>query len=92
MKPLGLSGSRGVMRADSVEELEAALVRLRELLMRPEIRALREPMHDEVLVEGFIEGREYALEGVLEQARCACSRSSTSPIRSTGRSSKRRST
>ena len=67
VKPLGLSGSRGVMRANSVEELEAALVRLRELLMRPEIRALREPMHDEVLVEGFIEGREYALEGVLEE-------------------------
>ena len=35
--------------------------------MRPEIRALREPLHDEVLVEGFIEGREYALEGVLEE-------------------------
>jgi biotin carboxylase len=91
VKPLALSGSRGVMRANSVEELEAALVRLRELLMRPEIlaerpraaqpsrlaapagagasetRALREPMHDEVLVEGFIEGREYALEGVLEE-------------------------
>jgi biotin carboxylase len=67
IKPLGLSGSRGVMRADSVEQLEASLVRLRELLMRPEIRALREPMHDDVLVEGFIEGREYALEGVLEQ-------------------------
>jgi biotin carboxylase len=56
-----------VMRANSVEELEASLARLRELLMRPEIRALREPMHDEVLVEGFIEGREYALEGVLEE-------------------------
>lgn len=67
VKPLGLSGSRGVMRANSVEELEAALVRLRELLMRPEIRALREPMHDEAIVEGFIEGREYALEGVLEE-------------------------
>lgn len=67
VKPLGLSGSRGVMRANSVEELEGALVRLRELLMRPEIRALREPMHDEVLVEGFIEGREYALEGVMEE-------------------------
>jgi biotin carboxylase len=66
VKPLALSGSRGVMRANSVEELEAALVRLRELLMRPEIRSLREPLHDEVLVEGFIEGREYALEGLLE--------------------------
>jgi hypothetical protein len=66
VKPLGLSGSRGVMRADSVEEFEAALVRIRELLMRPEIRALREPEHDEVVVEGFIAGREYALEGILE--------------------------
>ncbi len=55
------------MRANSVRELEAALFRLRELLMRPEIRALREPMHDEVIVEGFIEGREFALEGVLEE-------------------------
>lgn len=67
LKPLGLSGSRGVMRANSVEELEAALVRLRELLMRPEIRVLREPLHDEVMVEGFIEGREFALEGVMEE-------------------------
>lgn len=67
VKPLGLSGSRGVMRADSVEEFEAALVRVRELLMRPDIRALREPEHDEVIVEGFIAGREYALEGILEQ-------------------------
>jgi hypothetical protein len=66
VKPLGLSGSRGVMRADSVEEFEAAIVRVRELLMRPEIRALREPEHDEVIVEGFIAGREYALEGLLE--------------------------
>jgi biotin carboxylase len=67
IKPLGLSGSRGVMRANTVEELEAALARLRELLMRPEIRGLREAMHDEVIVEGFIEGREFALEGVLEE-------------------------
>ena len=66
VKPLGLSGSRGVMRADSVEEFEAALVRVRELLLRPEIRALRAPEHDEVIVEGFIAGREYAIEGLLD--------------------------
>jgi biotin carboxylase len=67
LKPLGLSASRGVMRADTVEQFEASLDRLRDLLRRPEIRALREPVHDDVLIEGFIEGREYALEGVLEQ-------------------------
>jgi len=67
IKPHGLSASRGVMRANTPDELDAALARLRALLARPEIRALREPFHDEALVEGFIEGREYALEGVLEQ-------------------------
>ncbi len=67
IKPHGLSASRGVMRVNTAEEFDAALARLRALLARPEIRALREPFHDEALVEGFIEGREYALEGVIEQ-------------------------
>jgi biotin carboxylase len=66
VKPHGLSASRGVMRANTPDEFDAALLRLRALLARPDIRALREPFHDEALVEGFIEGREYALEGVLE--------------------------
>jgi hypothetical protein len=67
VKPHSLSASRGVMRANTPDEFDAALTRLRALLARPEIRALREPFHDEALVEGFIDGREYALEGVLEQ-------------------------
>jgi biotin carboxylase len=66
VKPHGLSASRGVIRANTPDEFDAALSRVRALLARPEIRALREPFHDEVLVEGFIEGREYALEGVLD--------------------------
>jgi biotin carboxylase len=66
VKPHGLSASRGVIRANTPDEFDAALTRLRALLARPEIRALREPFHDEALVEGFIEGREYALEGLLE--------------------------
>jgi biotin carboxylase len=66
VKPHGLSASRGVIRANTPDEFDAALARLRALLARPEIRALREPIHDEALVEGFIEGREYALEGVLD--------------------------
>ena len=68
VKPLALSASRGVMRANSVEELEAALVPLcRDLLIGPTSARCASPTHDEVIVEGFIEGREYALEGVLEQ-------------------------
>jgi biotin carboxylase len=67
IKPLGLSGSRGVIRADTVDEFDAALTRVRALLERSELRAQRDARREEVLVEGFIEGREYALEGVLEQ-------------------------
>lgn len=65
VKPLGLSGSRGVIRTDSSEALVAALQRLRALLARPEIRAMRLETDGTILVEGFVEGREYAVEGLL---------------------------
>jgi biotin carboxylase len=66
VKPLALSASRGVMRADTPAELEARIARLTAILLSPELRRTRDPAHDEILVEGFIEGREYALEGVLD--------------------------
>jgi biotin carboxylase len=65
VKPLGLSGSRGVMRANSPSELDEATGRLRALLSRVDVRAIRTGLDDVVLVEGFIEGREFAIEGVL---------------------------
>ena len=65
VKPLGLSGSRGVMRADSGAELDAALARLGALLSRKDVRAIRSGLEDTMLIEGFIEGREFAVEGVL---------------------------
>ena len=65
VKPLGLSGSRGVMRANSPAELDEATERLRALLSRVDVRAIRTGLDDTVLVEGFIEGREFAIEGVL---------------------------
>ncbi|MEO5898371.1 MAG: ATP-grasp domain-containing protein [Vicinamibacterales bacterium] len=64
-KPLGLSGSRGVIRADSATELESAANRIRTLLARPEIRAQRSGLEGQLLIEGFIDGREYAVEGVI---------------------------
>jgi biotin carboxylase len=67
LKPLALSGSRGVIRADNAEEFEAAFVRLRRLLQEPDIRVERDAAHDQVLVETFVPGREYAVEGVLTQ-------------------------
>lgn len=69
VKPLGLSGSRGVIRADTPGELDAALARVRALLARPDVRALRGGMDDEVLIEGYVDGAEFALEGVLTDGR-----------------------
>ncbi|HEX2442438.1 MAG TPA: ATP-grasp domain-containing protein [Vicinamibacterales bacterium] len=67
VKPLELSGSRGVMRADSPQQLEDALARLRKLLDRPQVRAERNPAHERVLVEGYIPGREFAVEGLIDR-------------------------
>ena len=66
VKPLGLSGSRGVMRANTESELADALSRLRALLRAPDIVAERSDVHASALVEEFIPGPEFALEGVLE--------------------------
>src|SRR4029079_15467486 len=65
LKPVGLSGSRGVIRANDEREFAAALERIRALLARPQIRAARAGLEDEILVEEYIEGREFAVEGVL---------------------------
>jgi biotin carboxylase len=65
VKPLGLSGSRGVIRANTPAELDAALARVGALLTRKDVRALRSGMEDEVLIEGYIDGAEVAIEGVL---------------------------
>jgi biotin carboxylase len=69
LKPLALSASRGVIRADDPDEFVAAFRRIAALLRTPEIRVLREEAHDWILVEGFIEGREVALEGILDRGR-----------------------
>jgi biotin carboxylase len=65
LKPVGLSGSRGVIRADDPAEFAAAVDRIRALLARPQVRVARTSLEDQILVEDYIDGREYALEGVL---------------------------
>ena len=67
LKPLGLSGSRGVIRADGETEFVAAFERIRALLRRLDVRASRTGLNDTVLVEGFVPGREFAIEGVLTE-------------------------
>ena len=65
IKPLSMSGSRGVIRADSACEFVRAFARLRTLLAQPDVRVERDAAHGQVLVESFIPGPEYAVEGVL---------------------------
>lgn len=67
VKPLALSASRGVIRANDRAEFRAAFDRLRRLLLSPDVRVERTPLHDRALVESFIPGREYAVEGVLHE-------------------------
>jgi hypothetical protein len=65
MKPLAMSGSRGVIRVDNTCEFVRAFDRLRALMARSDVRIERDSAHDMLLVESFIPGREYAVEGVL---------------------------
>jgi len=69
LKPLSLSASQGVVRANDASEFRAAWARLRTLLSSPEILATREPNLDKVLVEQYIPGREVAVEGLLTDGR-----------------------
>jgi biotin carboxylase len=67
LKPVGLSGSRGVIRANDAGEFDAAFTRIQALLARPQIRAARAGLEDQILVEEYIDGAEYAVEGVMTE-------------------------
>jgi biotin carboxylase len=65
VKPLMLSGSRGVMRADDRRSLAAAIARLERLLADPAVRRPDPEVAGQFLVESFVPGPELALEGLL---------------------------
>ena len=67
LKPLGLSASRGVIRANNPTEFIAAFQRIETLLADPDIARLHEDQDRFLQVESFIEGREFALEAILTQ-------------------------
>ena len=68
LKPLRLSASRGVMRADGPEGFVKAFHRLKAILGEPDAAACGEPAW-QFLVEEFIPGYEVALEGLLVNKR-----------------------
>jgi ATP-grasp domain/L-amino acid ligase C-terminal domain 2 len=65
LKPLGLSASRGVIRANDPSEFVAAFRRIQALLEDPDILCFDEEHHRFIQGESFIEGREFALEGIV---------------------------
>ncbi len=65
LKPLVLSASRGVIRADDEAAFAAAFERIRTVLRASDVAEVGEGT-DTILVEGFVPGAEVALEGLLE--------------------------
>jgi biotin carboxylase len=65
IKPLSLSASQGVMRADNRDDFLAAISRLKHLFERPELRSQREVDFSRALVEDYIPGAEVVAEGIL---------------------------
>ena len=65
LKPLSLSASRGVIRADDMEEFTKAFRRIVNILEAPDVKAREDARSQQILVEDFIPGIEVALEGIL---------------------------
>ena len=65
IKPLALSGSRGVIRINNTQGLLAACVRLQAMLMHT---TMNNEERQYVLVESYIPGYEYAFEGLLDNS------------------------
>ena len=67
VKPICLSASQGVMRANNQAEFRRAVERLAHLLQSPELRASRDPELDRMIVEDYIPGKEVAVEGLVSE-------------------------
>ena len=65
VKPVFLSTSRGVMRADNEEEFAATVNRLERIVSDPKIARRGGEHAREALVEEFIPGLEVAVEGLV---------------------------
>jgi len=62
LKPLGLSASRGVIRANDDAEYMAAVARIDAIL---EATGQQGVLREHLLVESYIDGAEYAVEGFM---------------------------
>lgn len=69
LKPVSLAASRGVIRADNPEQFAAAFRRIAALLASPEIQVKKETETEQILVEEFVPGSEFAVEGLMWRGR-----------------------
>lgn len=69
LKPTFLSGSQGVIRANNPDEFQSAWLRIKKLLETPDMVRRGGTAADKILVESYIPGKEFALEGLLQGGR-----------------------
>jgi biotin carboxylase len=62
LKPLGLSASRGVIRANDEAEFMGAVARIDAIL---EVTGQQGALREHLLAESYIDGAEYAVEGFM---------------------------
>lgn len=65
LKPVALSASRGVLRADDETGARAAFERIRALLARADAIAMGPEAAGEILIEEYVPGDEVAVEGLV---------------------------
>jgi hypothetical protein len=69
LKPLGLSASRGVIRANVGSEFVDAFRRIAELLKEPDVQLHKDDATPWIQIESYISGQEFALEGLVTNSR-----------------------
>ncbi|MDX1435454.1 MAG: ATP-grasp domain-containing protein [Anaerolineales bacterium] len=69
LKPLALSGSRGVIRADTPSEFRHAFDQIKTILAEPDAGLQSGALGRHILAEGYIPGEEVALEGLMIDGR-----------------------
>lgn len=67
IKPLMLSGSRGVIRVNSLSELKKAVSRVAAIISIESVYDVYETSH--LLLESYLPGKEIAVEGILSDGR-----------------------
>ncbi|MEK7747572.1 MAG: ATP-grasp domain-containing protein [Nitrospirota bacterium] len=69
LKPIHLSASRGVIRADTPQAFQEAFCRITKILSDPEVKRRGQASARKILVEQFIPGEEVAVEGLLQNGQ-----------------------